>query len=322
MFERIKDPMRFQGGTHYKKYFEGWYFKQVSQDEKTVISFIPGISLFEHDAHCFVQYIHVKEDLSLNKTTTTGYIRYPLTAFSVNKAPFSLQIGGNYFSETEIKVHLTDERGRIEGSIKLGPLTPVQTSILAPNIMGYFAYIPKMECYHGVISMNHRLSGSLDIHSETVNFEQGKGYIEKDWGTSFPKAYVWIQCNHFSNSTLGIFVSVAEIPFMTRSFKGYLCNLTLDGHEYRFATYNKSTLIIENIKNEFVKLAVENAELHVTIEADFKHSGDLIAPTMGRMDKVIKEGLSGNVRLRIYNKSTQTVYEDNGIMAGIEVVGY
>ena len=47
--------------------------------------------------------------------------------------------------------------------------------------MGYFAYIPKMECYHGIVSMNHMVNGVIRINDVDIDFNNGKGYVEKDW---------------------------------------------------------------------------------------------------------------------------------------------
>ena len=47
-----------------------------------------------------------------------------------------------------------------------------------------------MECYHGIISMNHDILGSLKYNDEDISFNKGKGYMEKDWGHSFPKLYL------------------------------------------------------------------------------------------------------------------------------------
>ncbi|QII81181.1 hypothetical protein G7057_00970 [Jeotgalibaca arthritidis] len=41
----------------------------------------------------------------------------------------------------------------------------------------------------------------------------GKGYIEKDWGRSFPKNYIWIQSNHFNDNQRSLFFSYAHIPY-------------------------------------------------------------------------------------------------------------
>ena len=52
--------------------------------------------------------------------------------------------------------------------------------------MGWYAYLPIMECYHGILSMDHELSGELIYNGDFLAFNKGRGYIEKDWGKNFP----------------------------------------------------------------------------------------------------------------------------------------
>ncbi|MBU3112580.1 tocopherol cyclase family protein [Clostridium lacusfryxellense] len=319
---KIKNPMLFQGNNKSKGYFEGWYYKQISEDEKKVISFIPGISLFNNDVHCFVQYIFVSLDDYKKKTIKTGYVKYSLKDFKISNSPFRLQIGENIFTESMISIKLLDEDLHIEGKLKLGSLTPIKRSILSPNIMGCFAYIPKMECYHGIVSMNHIVNGMIKINEEEIDINNGKGYIEKDWGNSFPKKYIWIQANNFENINTSIFCSIADIPFMSKSFMGYICNLVVDGREYRFATYNNSKLKIESITNEKISILLENNKETLRIEANIKEAGELIAPEQGKMQKIIKEEVLGEVKIHLYNNQNSTVYEDTCFVGGIEIVGF
>lgn len=321
-FNKIKHPLLFQGNEHIKNYFEGWYFKQVSSNEKNVISFIPGISLFGNELHSFIQYIFVRSDEANNKTIKSGYVRYPIKAFSCENSPFALQVENNVFTEAMVSINIVDSNIKIQGTLKLDSFTPLKNSILMPNIMGYFAYIPKMECYHGIVSMNHTVHGVLKINDEEIDFNNGKGYIEKDWGTSFPEKYIWIQSNNFSNKTISVICSIANIPFMKKSFLGYICNIVIDGTEYRFATYNQSKLNIENIENGRIVIFLENNRASLKLEAKIKASGELIAPQLGKMEKVIKEGLSGDVKVYLYNKESRIAYEEVGTMAGIEIVGF
>ena len=97
-----------------------------------------------------------------------------------------------------------------------------------PNIMGPFTYIPNMECNHGVVSMSHTINGSIQLNDETWEFKNDKGYIEKDWGTSFPKRYIWIQGNHFKNTNTSFMLSLAHIPFIGFSFEGLIAQLNTD----------------------------------------------------------------------------------------------
>jgi len=319
---KIIHSLLFQGDNKTKGYFEGWYYKQISKDEKRVISFIPGISLFDNDVHCFVQYIFVSLDDDNRKTIKTGYVKYPLKDFKFNNSPFMLQIGENIFTESMISIKILDGDLHIEGTLKLGPFTPIKKSILNPNIMGYFAYIPKMECYHGIVSMNHVVNGVLMINDEEIDINNGKGYVEKDWGTSFPEKYIWIQCNKFKNKSTSVFCSIADIPFMRKSFLGYICNLVVEGREYRFATYNNSKLKIESITNDRILILLENSKEKLKIEANIKEAGELIAPQQGKMQKIIKEEVLGQVKIHLYNKQNGTVYEDTCFVAGIEIVGF
>lgn len=311
------DPNLFQGDLKKRPYFEGWYYKQVSRDGKTAISFIPGISLNETDPHCFVQYILVQDG---KEETHTGYVRFPVAAFTWNDKPFAVKIGDNFFSESLLSVHLTTEKDTIEGNLKLGRFTPIRKSPTQPNIMGPYAYVPKMECYHGLISMNHRLGGTLRINGEIIDFNGGKGYIEKDWGTKFPKHYVWLQSNHFAERETSVFFSIAHVPFYGRELLGFIANIHVNNKEYRFATYNRSKVQLSFPSERVVKVQMENAKAKVQLEATVQHQGELMAPVLSGMEKAIKEGVSGTIQMELWDKKTGRYYQGKGTMAGVEIV--
>ena len=186
--------------------------------------------------------------------------------------------------------------------------------------MGPFAYIPKMECYHGVTSMNHYLDGSLEINGRIVAFSNGKGYIEKDWGTKFPKNYVWLQSNHFEEPDTSLFFSMAYIPFYVRDFLGFISNIQLNGKEYRFATYNNSKIKLSLPYDDTVLVTMENSKAKVKIFGKADQMGNLQAPVLSGMDKTIKEGVSGTIELELWDKENNTHYQGIGSMAGIEIV--
>ena len=67
---------------------------------------------------------------------------------------------------------------------------------------------------HGVLGFDHAIQGVLAIDDQAVDFSGGRGYIEKDWGQSFPEAWVWFQTNHFERAGVYLTASVANIPWM------------------------------------------------------------------------------------------------------------
>lgn len=60
MLDKVKNSVLFQGNLAKNNYFEGWYYKHVSADQKTSLSFIPAVSLNTEDKHSFIQYILVQ----------------------------------------------------------------------------------------------------------------------------------------------------------------------------------------------------------------------------------------------------------------------
>lgn len=85
--------------------------------------------------------------------------------------------------------------------------TPLPTSRWTPSIMGITAYLPFLECNHGVASLHHTISkgrlvalrGDNEVLGE-AKFDGGVGYIEKDWGVNFPSTWVWAQANMFDTA--------------------------------------------------------------------------------------------------------------------------
>lgn len=311
-----KHPIIYHGHNKKKNYFEGWYFKQISNDEKASICFIPGVSINKENPHAFIQCLYLNE-----KNQLTAYnINYPISEFKTNDSPFEVHIGNSSFSEEKIIIDIEDTGIIIKGEVDFGNFTPIQTSLIHPNIMGIFSYIPRMECNHGIISMNHTLNGNININDENINFANGKGYIEKDWGTSFPKEYVWIQSNHFKEDDASLFCSVANIPFMGSEFKGFICNFVYANKEYRFASYNGSKLKVNKVDNNCVDLTLRRKGLEMHITAEVSESRELFAPKNGLMNNVIKEGISGTVKVVLKDETGNIIFNSLGTSCGLELV--
>lgn len=318
---KLHKPILFQGHGNKKNYFEGWYFKQVSGNEKEMICFIPGISLADNDQHCFVQTFFVSKT-GEQPHVKTDYFRYPIDQFISRDEPFQVQVGPNIFSEDQVAIYLKNKQTKITGSFTISEMLPIEKGVYSPAIMGPFSYLNFMECYHGVISMTHLISGSVKVNQHFVDLNGGKGYIEKDWGTSFPKEYIWMQCNHFSDSQTSLFFSVADVPFMKMAFEGFICNLVVHDREYRFATYNRSKLSIQEVSAQKLKVTLENKKAKLTIEAHPAQFGTLTAPHVGSMKHPIKEGFSDSIHIHLEDFKRDFVYSTDGKMAGIEIVGY
>jgi len=308
----------FQGKSksNNNRYFEGWYYKQVNKDSTFTISFIPGVSYNKIDPHCFIQCIICNE----KKELSSHYFKYSIDQFEFSDSPFQVTIANSIFNEKSISVDLVDDKIKVSGNLEFNNLTALPRSLSNPNIMGILSYIPKMECNHHIISMKHDIIGEIKIDDKSIDLSQGIGYMEKDWGTSFPKEYVWLQCNHFERSDVNLALSVANIPFMGFSFKGFFCSLIIEDKEYRFATYNRSKLKINSAKDGYISLYFKKGKVELEVTGEIDNVQSLASPKNGVMSDSIKEGLAGRITVSLKDNSTGYNFVTKGNEAGIEIM--
>ena len=315
MFNHLKTifhPDQYQGWGKSKRYFEGWYFKVVNADESKALAFIPGIAMGEDGLkQAFIQVID-------GKKRTSEYHKFNPTEFQPAVGKFEIEIGNNFFSNDTLKLDLSSSVGQL----RFTDLTPWPTTFYSPGIMGPYSFVPFMECYHGILSMDHHIEGQLVIHGETVDFTNGRGYMEKDWGQSFPSAYFWMQTNHFSIPGISVKASVAKIPWMGSSFIGFIAGVWLHDRLIQFTTYNGSHLIKSYADRKVVKLVMENREYRLEILAHRETSTQLASPILGIMDGRIEESMTSLIDVQLYDKKKQNIILlDTGRNAGLEVAG-
>lgn len=308
-------PELYHNPRFKSNYFEGWYYKQVSKDQKHVIAFIPGTSFHKGKQYTFIQCIYEKNQESLN-----AYVFDFGEDFDFDNNPFQVRIRDNSFDLSGFKVDLENDQVQIKGEIAFESLTQLERSILNPNIMGPFSYLPFMECNHGILSMNHNLMGQITIDGEHIDFTGGKGYLEKDWGSSFPKYYSWLQSNHFEDESVSFFCATAHIPVLKSAFNGFICQLNAKGKSYRFATYNKSKLEMIEFTEEKLKLRIQNRKYKLEVEAFVSEGRKLKAPLNGAMNTYIKEALSGLLKIRLWHHSGELILQAQTNCCGIELM--
>ncbi|HOW31698.1 MAG TPA: tocopherol cyclase family protein, partial [Bacteroidales bacterium] len=193
--------------------------------------------------------------------------------------------------------------------------------LLNAGIMGWYRFVPFMQCYHGVVSLSHHLEGVLVKDGVKHNFGDGRGYIEKDWGSSMPSAWIWMQSNNFGNQEVSFMLSVANIPWMGKSFTGFLGFCYFNGTIHRFATYTRARLEIRNQGLDTLQIVIRDRKLVYEIRAIRHNSGLLKAPVKGAMDRRIPESIDARLHLDIWDLRGNLIFSDSTSIAGLEIVG-
>ncbi len=290
----------YHGYLKNTSFFEGWYLKHQAGGH--TLALIPGIHMDQKgNRKAFVQLITQKE---------SRYFEYPFSEFHVKPKTFGVKVGENVFSEKGCRLYLNESGFSLYGTLRYGAFSP-----LSYDIMGPFAPAAFLPCHHGVLSMAHSVSGQLSVNGESVSFDGGKGYIEKDWGKSFPPAYFWTQCNDLPGDR-AVMAAGAKLPIGRAALWGSIAAVFCEGQEYRIATY----LGAEILEMDGTSLHLRQRDLRLRADVTGGQAHALKAPVLGGMERAVHESVDARVRYRFY-KNDRLVFDLEGGHAGFEYAG-
>ena len=301
----IKRPEQYHGNNNKQPFFEGWYHKMSTSNGETLV-LIPGIyrsGASEYETAFLMIYQGSNRHLECNKKN------------------YSLHLGENYFSLDKVKLNLNTEKINLKGTILSEDLKPWPVTFFEPGCMGWYAYVPTMECFHRILSMNHTLNGQLSLNNSKLNFDGGKGYIEKDWGENFPKNWIWAQSNHFQDSDLSVSISLATVPWKKSYFSGYIVGVQHRDTLYRFTPYRKSKITHLRYNETFLEWHLKSGgvEIQFNVERGTK-SGLLYAPDEKDMIPKVAEYLDGKINCKLIVNG-ECILEDQTDKAALEIIG-
>ncbi|HMA60466.1 MAG TPA: tocopherol cyclase family protein [Halanaerobiales bacterium] len=321
MFKKLKTiykPELYHGHNKGKQdFFEGWYFKVADKKAENVFAFIPGVfqSESKNNEHAFIQVLDGRRNESF-------FIKYAFEKFRAAEDRFFIEIENNKFSKEEIILDIQAKEIKIKGKLNFYNLKPWPVDILSPGAMGWYGFIPFMECNHGVLSFTHQITGDLKANSEAIDFDKGKGYLEKDWGSSFPSAWLWLQSNHFNEKSSSLMVSIATIPWLSREFRGFIIGFLHKDHLYKFTTYNNANINKFQKNEDIIEINVENKGYKLFIKAYYKEGTLLKGPFRTDMVENVEESIQAIVEIKLVEKATNKIItEDKGKKAGFELNG-
>jgi len=309
----ILNPAIYHGHKKKPPFFEGWYFKLVSEIEDQKYAIIPGIFLGK-DGYAFIQVLE-------GNTGNVDYIKFPLESFSAAENDFIVQIDRNSFQLDYIHLDISRPDFRIQGDLEFSEVIGWPVAWTSPGVMGWYAWVPRMECKHGVLGFDHPITGTLEVNGSKIDFTKGRGYIEKDWGISFPEGYIWMQSNHFTQQKVCFTASIAMIPWLWSSFRGFIVGLWIDGELYRFSTYTGAKTNLLEVTEKGIFWIIEDNNYSLEINAVRGKTGDLKGPTRQEMGMRVAESLDAKINLRLVKSNGEVLFEDFGQHAGLEIVG-
>lgn len=314
----VRHPEGYHGRGRRGGYFEGWYVKLISADRTQRWAVIPGLFRSD-DGSSDEAFVQVLDGLA----GRSWFHSFPVASFSAAEDRFDVAVGGCRFDDSGIELDLPGLRGRVSFA---SPLQPYPVTVRAPGIMGWFGYVPVMECFHGIVSFGHDLAGVLDVDGVPRDFSGGRGYIEKDWGRSFPAGYVWLAGNHLVDADgheveASLQASCAIIPGLGRTFRGSIVALQTAGGIATWATWNGSHDTGLHITDGEVSWSMRGPAGQLDLRAERVRGGLLHAPLRTAMHRRVEETLDATVQIRHTARDGSTVFAGEIHCAGMEVFG-
>jgi len=318
MFAAQRNPDLFHGWGKRRDFFEGWYFKLVEPRQEQVFAFIPGLSLARQveDSHSFIQVVD-------GRRARLQYLRYPVDSFHSQRRIFAIEVGASSFSLDRLSLQIDGPQMDARGVVEFSNIKRWPDSLLNPGSMGFYNYLPRMQCYSQVCAMDMDLVGELEIDGQRIDFTGGRGYVEKNWGRAFPISWIWLQSNNFAERRASLSCSLGHIPFLAGSFRGFLVGLLVEDQFYEFTSINRTKARVERRGND-ISIDLRNARHRLTIDAVTNPEQFVLlkGPRDGRMEPLVQENLLGQVRVRLTaTDSGRLRFAGEGLCAGVEYGG-
>ncbi len=277
----------FHAAAVSRPFFEGWYFKHQS-DEHTLI-LIPAFHRDENGEK--------SASLQIILDDVARRLDFSADDFEADTKRLHVRLGQNVFSEKGCRLHIDLPGLTLRGHLRYGAFYNPKRSLMGP-----LGRLP-LPCFHEVLSLFHRLRGLITVNGQLWDFSDGFGYLEKDWGHSFPSSYLWLQCGWQEAADRScVMLAIASLGISQLPFTACGSLILCKGKQYRLSTYQGAQLT--HCGGRRIALRQGPWLLQVILPPDTVKTASsgalLLAPEAGRMSRTIREYSRCQMRCQLY----------------------
>jgi hypothetical protein len=113
---------------------------------------------------------------------------------------------------------------------------------------------------------------------------------------------------------------VAKIPWLGSYFMGFISYLNYDGKFINLSTWSRARIEKLSYVERKLFVRVSSRKYLLDISAENKQAGQLKAPRLGSMTRMIKETVDATLELKLQDRSGNVLFEDQGTRAGMEII--
>ena len=305
-FSKRYDNFQYLGAS--EPSFEGFYCKVAKPNGKTFVV-ICGFARTKEKSYAFIQVgSHFSE---------TKYFEYPIESLNINEAGFSFSIQQHQISMEGISIIEED----CEINLTFENFNAWERTRLRPSIMGILTYVPFVECKHDIVAPHFNASGIVKIEQQTMRFNSDAGYIDRNWGKSFPKRYCWGHLSGFSNDSISIQFAKGSPKWLFLKIPVHIGFLYLNGEITTFKSWRGAQIRIRNTDDFMVYLKNSKYEIQLLFERDKKLQ--LKAPDEGNIQDEIMEYAGNPTKVKIFKRkkrrANKLIYEETVFNSTLEI---
>lgn len=301
----------FYGNLKKTDYFERWHIYLIDASKQYILSIIVGVLLQGKEKYAFIQ-------ISSDIPNMNHIIKYPMESFSYTND--SVVIENNILSRDFIQLDLNEEHFHLKGKINFSQGKQLETKFWSPGLMGPFKLLPFLKSYHEVLSLTHTIMGEINFNNKEINFNEGKGALDKDWGKSFPNVWIWMQCNHFQNHDAAIMVGVARMPVYFNYYTAFAMPFYFNDKVETYANYTGAHIAKLYRYKGYIHLIITEKSKVIDLKIFGKEDIPLVASPMGNLIRDVYEYTGAKVEIKV-TQGGRVVFEDIGEYAYLKIGG-
>lgn len=307
---KAPNPAPYHGQHKNKSFFEGWYYKFDQPEIDLTLIVIVGIAMnVDGDKEAFSQF-------GESATSKPRYYHFNAVEFQASSHTFEVRLGQNYFSIDRLKLDLID----LQMDLHFMNHLSWQGSPYIPNIMGPLSYYPHLDCHHNVLSLRNAVRGTLSFNGTAISLDGAIGYIEKDWGKTFPKAHIWMQSNTLELSDLSLSLAVGKMEFLKRGWKAHAAILQGADGARLFASYRLHRFQFRQ-NSEGYHLTFSASRYALQISFNYRDTMLLVSPNNQGMKGIVEESLQSEIHLKLKDRYQHKPLIDTRGTASVEIAG-
>lgn len=284
--------------------FEGWYLRFTQGQSPWNFALIAGFARDEIDTPIFfLQGIESDGEVFL--------LTCPKEKVTYQTDRFEIHCPWGFLSIHQVQLDISQDSSRIEMDIKLSD----GSSTLAPrkNVMDWAQNLPFLPCYHYVHTMNASCLGKVSWGSHHIQKFEGRHYLERDWGSTFPKEWMWTQSHALSGDGDSITAVWSRIRWGSIKFTGAAAVLIVKGISYSF-----STARFHRAQHKANRWIFRSKSHRLVIEVSPESFSPLLAPQHGKLLRPVEESLDSELKIELWEGTLQ-IYSGVALQAGYEL---